>query len=346
MPASSNVQPTPPSKPILLRVTTGDATTESLALLLRDNPRGFIMSNDELAGWVRSQNQYRGGKGADKQFYLGVWSGQPLIIDRKGKEPIIVPHPFLNVMGGIQPDMLPLLADEKGRADGFLDRILVSFPETIPLPHWSNQSVDAHIKQQWSDTLQILFNLEMQHIEDEDIDRPQIVHFTADGHAAWVEWLNSHIDEINSPALDAALRGPWLKLTSYSLRLCLVIHLCRVACDEVEFEDVDAESVARTVRLVDYFKSHARKVYRHLRLDAGDRLAEKVISWIRNQGGECTTRDLERATISGVKKTSAARRMMKDLVDRGLGTLVNRKGSNGRIVQYFVLGPAASDSVG
>ena len=346
MPASCNVQPTPPSKPILQRVTTGDATTESLAPILRDNPRGLLMGHDELAGWVRSLNQYKGGKGADRQFYLSVWAGQPLIIDRKGKEPIIVPHPFLNVMGGIQPDMLPLLADEKGRADGFLDRILCSFPETMPAQHWSEHTVEAHIKQQWSDTLQNLFDLEMQHIEDEGIDQPQLVHFTDDGRAAWVEWYNAHTDEMNSLASDSALKGPWLKLTSYFLRLALVLHFCRVACGEVDSEDVDAESVARTTRLIDYFKSHARKVYRHLRLDAGDRLVEKVISWIRDQGGECGARDLGRVGIPGIKKSSAARRMMNDLVDRGLGTLVNRKGGNGQTGTHFVLGPAASDSVG
>ena len=346
MPASSIVQPTSPSKPILQRVTTGDATTESLALLLRDNPRGFIMSNDELAGWVRSQNQYRGGKGADRQFYLSVWAGQPLIIDRKGKESTIVPHPFLNVMGGIQPDMLPLLADEKGRADGFLDRILFAFPETIPAQHWSEHTVDAQVKQQWSDTLQILFNLEMQHIEDEGIDRPQIVNFTTDGNAAWIEWFNSHTDEINSPALDAALKGPWLKLKSYFLRLGLVIHFCRVACGEVDSEDVDAESVARTVRLIDYFKSHARKVYRHLPLDAGDRRVEQVISWIRGLGGECTVRELARASIPGIKRSSDASHMLKDLVDRGCGALFNRKAGNGKSVTHFVLGSAVSDSVG
>ena len=345
MPASSNVQP-PPSKPILQRVTTGDATTESLAPILRDNPRGLLMGHDELAGWVRSQNQYKGGKGADRQFYLSVWAGQPLIIDRKGKEPVIVPHPFLNVMGGIQPDMLSLLADEKGRADGFLDRILCSFPETMPAQHWTEHTVEAQVKQQWSDTLQILFNLEMQHIEDEGIDRPQIVNFTTDGNAAWIEWFDSHTDEINSPALDAVLKGPWLKLKSYFLRLGLVIHFCRVACGEVESENVDAESVARTVRLIDYFKSHARKVYRHLPLDAGDRRVVQVISWIRGLGGECTVRELARASIPGIKRSSDASHMLKDLVDRGCGALVNRKAGNGKSVTHFVLGSAVSDSVG
>jgi len=345
VPGSSNMQPTPPSKPVLKRIITVDATTESLGPLLSDNPRGIAMPNDELMSWVRSLNQYKGGRGADRQFYLAAWSGAQITIDRKGKEPIFVPHPLLNVLGGIQPDMLSLLGDEKGRADGFVDRLLFAYPKEIPAQHWSNYSVEPHLKQQWADTLQFLFGLEMEHSEDEGIDLPQIVHFTDEGYAAFVEWNNAHMDEMNSLTSDSVFKGPWHKLRAYFLRLALVIHLSRFACGEVDAEDVDADSVACTTRLIDYFKSHARKVYRHLTLDAGDRRVVQVLSWIRDHDGECSARGLMRASIPGIKKQSDANHMMKELVDRGYGTLVNRKASNGRIVQYFILGPEASDSV-
>ena len=123
-------EPSLPPEPQFRRITTCDATTESLAPLLMKNPRGLAMVKDELTGWIRGMNQYKGGKGSDKQFYLSCWSGQAAIVDRKSQsEPVIVPRPFLNVLGGIQPDMLSVLMDEYGRADGFMDRIVFSFPE-------------------------------------------------------------------------------------------------------------------------------------------------------------------------------------------------------------------------
>ena len=83
-----------------------------------------MVIRDELVGWVKSMDQYRSGRGADRQFFLSVWSRQPIKVDRKGAKPILVSNPCLAVVGGIQPDLLPELADAAQREDGFLDRLL------------------------------------------------------------------------------------------------------------------------------------------------------------------------------------------------------------------------------
>ena len=62
--------PTPPARLIVV-----DATVESLAPLLEDNPRGLLMTQDEGVAWVRGMGQYKGGRGGDRQFWLSNWSG-------------------------------------------------------------------------------------------------------------------------------------------------------------------------------------------------------------------------------------------------------------------------------
>lgn len=74
-------QPTQP--PVLRRVVVGDVTTEALATILAANPRGILMARDEISSWIRGMNQYKGGKGNDRQFYLSCWSGQTALVDRK-----------------------------------------------------------------------------------------------------------------------------------------------------------------------------------------------------------------------------------------------------------------------
>ena len=250
-----------PPKPVLQRITTIDATTEALAPLLGKNSRGLLMIRDELTGWMGSMNQYKGGKGADRQFFLSCWSGQPAIVDRKTQtEPIIVPRPFLNILGGIQPDMLPALADEKGRADGFVDRILYGYPLDTMSEGWTDQEIDADVKQRWADALDLLFRLEMWRNEDEGIELPRPMQFTAEGRTAWIGWYNAHDEERRSHELAPSLRGPWAKLKAYCARFALVLHLLRMVTGEVCADEVDAESVNRAIRLISYFKSHARKV--------------------------------------------------------------------------------------
>src|SRR5215211_8387671 len=120
--------PEPPDEPTLERTVVEDTTVEALATILESNARGVVNAPDELSGWVRAMNQYKSGKGSDRQFWLSTRSNNSIAVDRKGRaEPIIIPMPFVSVVGGIQPGILPELAD--GREDGFLDRFLLSYPE-------------------------------------------------------------------------------------------------------------------------------------------------------------------------------------------------------------------------
>jgi hypothetical protein len=93
------------------RVVADDTTIEALAGILESNPRGVLVARDELAGWVRAMDQYKGGKGADRQIWLSLWSNAPISVDRKGSpEPVIVESPWVSVTGSIQPEILPDLS--------------------------------------------------------------------------------------------------------------------------------------------------------------------------------------------------------------------------------------------
>ena len=61
------VAPPRPEEPDMGRVVVDDTTIEALAGILESNPRGVLVARDELAGWVRGMDQYKSGKGADRQ---------------------------------------------------------------------------------------------------------------------------------------------------------------------------------------------------------------------------------------------------------------------------------------
>ena len=62
-----------------------DATIEALAQALEQNPRGVLFLRDELAAWAKGMNQYKGGKGADREHWLSFWNGSPVLINRKSR---------------------------------------------------------------------------------------------------------------------------------------------------------------------------------------------------------------------------------------------------------------------
>jgi hypothetical protein len=119
-----------PERPRYRRFVTNDPTTEKVARLVLENPKGLLLYRDELAGWVGSMDKY-GGAGSDRAFYLESYGGRRFAVDRvKDPEPIVVPALTLSIMGGIQPDRLDSLL-LTGEDDGLVARFLWTWPDRI-----------------------------------------------------------------------------------------------------------------------------------------------------------------------------------------------------------------------
>jgi uncharacterized membrane protein len=101
---------------------------------------------------------------------------------------------------------------------------------------------------------------------------------------------------------------------------------------------LDAASVERAIRLIEYFKGHLRLVYGRMRQTPEDSHLFEVLDWVRQQGGRCTARELVRA--KKVTPTPAAKKMLTELEERGYGRLEWREAKNGKKVQYFIFDPS------
>ncbi|MBM3224376.1 MAG: DUF3987 domain-containing protein [Candidatus Tectomicrobia bacterium] len=138
--AAADDRPAEPEAPVYPQVFSTDATVEALVSVLEQNPRGIVFVRDELAAWARAMNQYKGGKGADRQHWLSFWNGATTLVSRKSRpEPIVLRAPFVAVAGCMPPEVLEDLVDESGREDGFVHRILFTYPEVQALT-WTDVS--------------------------------------------------------------------------------------------------------------------------------------------------------------------------------------------------------------
>src|SRR5262249_44706682 len=81
--ATASEMPPKPEEPGFPQLFSTDATVEALAGVLEHNPRGVLFVRDELTAWARAMNQYKGGKGADRQQWLSFWNGATAVINRK-----------------------------------------------------------------------------------------------------------------------------------------------------------------------------------------------------------------------------------------------------------------------
>jgi hypothetical protein len=222
------------------------------------------MIQDELTAWVAALNQYKaGGKGADQQFYLSAWAGEPIKVDRKNQEDgsVFVARPFLSVVGGLPPTMLYALRGQAGAGDGWLARLLFTYPSPWPAVPETWGCVDAATAAGWGEALRRLREL------------PQGATLTAAGtihvyrlsegaRSAWEALTRRLAGDMNALDPNNPLYAAYGKMRGYAARLALVVHLLWGTEGDVRGEEVEAAD-----RLVAYFQAHAQKVYGSITAD-------------------------------------------------------------------------------
>ena len=275
--------PPPPRRPIAERVRVNDTTVEALIPILKDNPRGLLLERDELVGWVKGMDQYKaGGKGSERQFWLSVWSNEPVSVDRKGHTgPVSVLKPLIGVIGSIQPDVLSELAEN--REDGMLERFLFAYPKPLNAM-WTEEEPSEGALVAYRELYDRLRGLSMQSDEDGDpIEVP--LTFSPEAKEVYIDIYNGHRKEMALPGFPRYLRSVWAKLEAYTLRLTLIIACCRITEHGVA-ERVEPDDLLRAVALSDYFKAQARRVFGALRgYDEKKRLLEDVAQFVAKEGG-------------------------------------------------------------
>jgi hypothetical protein len=293
-----------PDRPIREQFTVSDATMEALAQVLQENPRGVLLHRDEFGGWIRSMNLYRGGRGADVENFNSIWSGSPIDVRRKTTEDAYVRHPFVAVLGGIQPDRLDELAS--GREDGFVDRLLLVHPRAVTR-QWSNVTVSDQARLAY-----VTLHRELRNLPEATIE------LTSAARARFVEWHDMFygwLAERTGPT-----RGAAAKMPRYCARFALVLSQARRA------EKVDLQDVLGAEKLVNYFMhSIARAAPRLVPAVGGfdrnirdaDRTARRFVEWLRAHGNTATARELQRAKVGGIRKAKDVKEVVELLAEDG-----------------------------
>ena len=101
-------------------------------------------------------NQYKGGKGNDRQTWLSFWNGATVLVNRKSrKEPLTIDNPLCRSPAVFPPEVLGELADERGREDGFVHRILFACPAPCDLV-WTEASIPNTIQEKYATVVEQL----------------------------------------------------------------------------------------------------------------------------------------------------------------------------------------------
>jgi len=299
----------------------GDTTKEALAALHQKNPRGIMIILDELTSLMNSMNQYKGGRGNDREFWLTLWSGKPYRFGRKGDragdglEVIGGAKTCINITGAMPPCKLPLLiGDKPGEStDGFAQRFLLSFPDCCPRFLEYRDFYDESLDKNYKDLFDELYKF------GTPFNKETIFTLTPEAKKYFKDLQHGFERERTKENFPAVLRETWAKLTTYTLRIALVMHVVKKVSTDTDGFEIDAESMDSAIALTYYFKAHAKKVYREaIRMRNGGAESDnfrKIINIIINAPkNEVTVRDIQQQTKIGNAKT--IRLILNEMIER------------------------------
>ncbi|MHB1157127.1 MAG: YfjI family protein [Phycisphaerales bacterium] len=309
------MKPTPPPQ---TRYVCSDVTVEALALMLRDNWRGVLLSRDELAAWLGGFDRYSQGKGGDAPAWLEMFGGRTCSVDRKtGINPtVFIPRAAVSITGGIQPGTLQRALGRERFEDGMAARLLLVMPPRRA-KRWTEESTPQAIMGAVDALFEDLLRLAPT-TDERGEPQPGIVELDTDAKRAWIDFYNDHAKQ--QAALSGDMAAAWSKLEGYAARLALVVHVVRwLTSDTANAGQVDARSIAAGVALSRWFGHEAQRVYAVLHESDDQRGARRLVEWIAQRNGTTTARELTQSNRD-YRAAGAADAALQSLVETGRGT--------------------------
>jgi len=263
-------------KPVKTQFIANDVTIEALVDMHQENRNSVGIFKDELAGWFKDMNKYR--EGSDLEFWLSCWSGKSANLNRKTAKSSFVDKPLIPVLGGIQPGILNIFYTEDNKDNGFVDRMLLSFPE-MQIDYYNDAEMDYETLQWYSDAIisfyeTVRFKV-VKYDEDGDVN-PLIVKFSPEAKKEWIRIFNEITTVQNSDEENEYLKSMLPKQKSYIPRFALLINTVDSFFDDTHTCDanfISKESMLKAEKISKYFIEMAKKI----KFSAADKFELKTL---------------------------------------------------------------------
>jgi len=248
-------------KPTKKQFIANDITLEALVDLHQESDNSIGVFKDELAGWFKDMNKYK--PGSDLEFWLSTWSGKSVNLNRITRAGSFVSNPIISVLGGIQPSIFNSFYTDDNKDNGFMDRMLLSFPD-LNIEKYNDSEMDYNTIQWYSDTIISFYDTIKNKLikrNDEGDIVPVIVKFNSDAKKEWIRIFNSITEIQNSENENEYMKSMLPKQKSYIPRFSLLIHVFNgIGETGYNLNEISKESILKAERLSNYFIAMAKKV--------------------------------------------------------------------------------------
>ncbi|BAU13070.1 bifunctional DNA primase/polymerase [Leptolyngbya sp. NIES-3755] len=303
-----------PCRPNPREYYTVDCTREGIAQIQAQQPdRGFLGWVDELSAIVTGRNQYRGGKGSDKEALLSGRDGSPIKVNRASGKRISVTQSSYSITGATQPDTLRSLmgdfSDGSGEWARFLWCILPIQPAPFP---------DDAVKYDVSELLLALY-LRVEALQ------PETYKLSPEALQRYRNWYND-LDQFRLNEPKQALRSVFQKQKGDVGVLMMLLHIINAcAVGKVPAPQVSERTAKAAISLSKFCIGQVKLIHT-MGDEARGELSPVLVKLIEfsDRRGWITARDAKQGInalrISKQHTSEVIRRLFHDLCEMGYGT--------------------------
>lgn len=321
------------AQPIKRELYLDDLSFEAISHIHNENPRGFLVYQDELDAFYAGQNKHRGGKGDDSQRWLSLNKGGALKVNKLSRKAFIE-KTAVSITGTIQPlTAFVHLRDSKKNNSGMNARwnyCAVKFPSPLD----ADESDETAILE-LQDMLYKLYKAAMQlpgGLKHEDGSINQVEYLLSKPayeffHRQWKPYIVRRWESEN----DAGFKTVLAKQRGYAGRNAALLHLVSACMGELKQTKFISEVHARGgAAIAQFFCDQAQWLYGLAGMDSKEsdetewtpillKLKEASLAAKANDGW-IGTRDARRKTRL-IKSAAHARQVFAFLYESGIGEL-------------------------
>jgi CRISPR-associated protein Cmr3 len=274
-----------PESPVEKFAYITKATWEGIAGMVGRAPtQGILWLCDELAGFFKSANQYRSGRGSDQEDLLECWSGNGAVIARATGTTVNVGAVSLSIYGNIQPKVLaPFLGDGSDDNGTFARFDFVQQPRALTQITLGLSKIDIN------PMLQALY---------ERVDAIPLMQFELDEEAKklFADYYN-HCQRLRFDHPKQGMRAMLGKAAEKVGRVATILHCIHAAHFGAEVSrQIPAKQIAAAIKWVEYTTQQALSI--NIEVCSPDALESnlaKIISLAERKGGTVSGRDVSKS---------------------------------------------------
>lgn len=251
-------QNVPRKKPSVCKTILDDVTIEAMMSRHSNNYHGIVLKIDEIRSLFK--RVVRSGDDTVEKL-LTAYSGQMMSVDRKTNDTtIVIPHPCINMIGGVQTQLLNETMTQEMIANGFFDRCIFCFPKKQTLDEVEVSRRDkslqdsCKVERRWSAIINKVLSLSDFNTWKSPDFPVRELEFSEDGEQLFCDFENKYVRIINAIVDDSLALTRYSKLSNNCARFALIIQVLRWVCGESHVDYVDEVSVKLAIRLIDYYE--------------------------------------------------------------------------------------------